>query len=290
MNLKRILMVLVLVLVPAWCGALDVPPLTGRINDHAGLLSSAAVDRLERQMAAFEAEQSTQIVVLTVPSLEGDDLEQFSIRVADAWKIGQKGKDNGVIMILTKAERRVRIEVGMGLQGVLTDLTSGRIIREVMRPYLKAGDFDRGITVGVEAIMAAVRGEFSAEPTRQVRQHQKGSSPAVTVLVMAGVAAVVLGSFSRILAGLAGAVGLPLAAGVAFHGLAFGSLLILGAVGAVAGLLLSALFGRGGGGGGGFYWGGGGFGGGFGGGGFGGGGGFSGGGGGFDGGGASDGW
>lgn len=290
MNLKRILMVLVLVLVPACCGALDVPPLTGRINDHAGLLSSAAADRLERQMAAFEADQSTQIVVLTVPSLEGDDLEQFSIRVADAWKIGQKGKDNGVIMILTRAERRVRIEVGMGLQGVLTDLTSGRIIREVMRPYLKAGDFDRGITVGVEAIMAAVRGEFSAEPTRQARQHQKSSSPAVTVLVMAGVAAVVLGSFSRILAGLAGAVGLPLAAGVAFHGLAFGSLLILGAVGAVAGLLLSALFGRGGGGGGGFYWGGGGFGGGFGGGGFGGGGGFSGGGGGFDGGGASDGW
>lgn len=280
-------MLLILMLIPFQLFALDAPQLSGRINDHAGMLSPASASQLDSELAAFEREQSTQIVVLTIPSLEGDDLEQFAIRVADQWKIGQKGKDNGVIMILSRADRKVRIEVGMGLQGVLPDLTAGRIIRDVMRPHLRNGDFDRGISVGVEAIMAAVKGEFTAEPQAPSGLRHGGSSPFFTILLFAAVASVVLGAISRLLAGLSGAIGLPLAASMAFPGLALTYLLILGGVGLVAGILLSILFGHGGGrGGGGFYWGGGGFGGG----GFGGGGGFSGGGGGFDGGGASDSW
>lgn len=292
MSLKRFLIPAMLALMPLTAVALDVPQLTGRINDYARILSPGATTLLEQKLAGFEQEQSTQVVVLTIPSLQGEDIDQFAIRVADQWKIGQKGKDNGVILILAQAERKVRIEVGMGLQGVLPDITAGRIIRDIMRPHLRSGDFDRGVEAGVEAIMAATRGEFKATPgERAQRPKHRDASTFLTFLLFTGIAAAALGAVSRPLGGVAGAVGLPLAAAMAFPALALKSLLLLGAVGFAGGFLLSflALFGHGGGrGGGGFYWGGGGFGGG--GSSSGGDGGFFGGGGGFDGGGASDGW
>ncbi|MDD2365874.1 MAG: TPM domain-containing protein [Desulfuromonadaceae bacterium] len=282
---KHILIALLLVLIPLLSQALDVPPLSGRVNDYAGLLSPTAKSMLEQKLAAFEQSDSTQVVVLTVSTLQGDDIDQFAIHVADQWKIGQQGKDNGVILVLATAERRVRIEVGMGLQGVLPDITAGQIIRNVMTPYFRKGDYDRGVEAGVEAIVAATRGEFKAAPgdgAHRVKR-QKGSS-FLSLLFIIGIITMALGSVSKPLGGVAGSIGLPIAASVLFPWLALKYLLVLAAVGFVAGLLLSflGLFGRGGGGGG-FY------GGGFGGGGFGGGG-FSGGGGGFDGGGASDGW
>lgn len=289
MFMKRILLLTILFLMPLplLALALDVPQLGGRVNDYAGMLSPEAATSLEQKLAAFEQDQTTQIVVLTIPSLQGDDIDQFTIRVADQWKIGQKGSDNGVLLVLAQAERKVRIEVGLGLQGVFPDITAGRIIRNVMQPHLKAGNFDQGIAAGVDGIIAATKGEFKAPPEeRKNRTRQNGSSTLLTFLIFTGVAAVALGSISRYLGGLAGAVGLPLAAGMAFSGLGLGILLLLGAVGLVAGFLLSTMarFGHNGGlGGGGFYGGGGG---GFGGGG----GGFSGGGGGFDGGGASGDW
>lgn len=288
--MKRFFLLLILTLLPLTLHALDAPQLSGRINDRAGLLSPGTVSELEQKLAGFERDQSTQIVVLTIPSLQGDDIDQFSIRVADAWKIGQQGKDNGVLLILARDERKVRIEVGMGLQGVLPDITAGRIIRDLMRPHLKAGDFDRGISAGVDGIMAATRGEFTASPQDASRkQHQRTTSP-VTFFLLTAVAAVILGSFSRFLGGVAGAAGLPLATALAFPGIGFLMLLILALVGFAGGLLLSLLFSGTFGGGGGHYgggWGGGFFGGG-GGGSYGGDGGFSGGGGGFDGGGSSD--
>ena len=293
MFMKRILLQTILFLMPLPLLALDVPQLTGRVNDYARMLSPEAASLLEQKLAAFERDQTTQIVVLTIPSLQGDDIDQFTIRVVDQWKIGQKGTDNGVLLVLAQAERKVRIEVGMGLQGVLPDITAGRIIRDVMLPHLKTGDFEQGIAAGVDGIIAATQGEFKASPDeRKSRTHPSGSPTLLTFLLFTGVAAVVLGSVSRYLGGLAGAVGLPLAAGMTFPGLGLGFLLLLGAAGLVAGFLLSpvARFGHSGGhGGGGSYWGGGGFGGGgfSGGGGFGG---FSGGGGGFDGGGASGDW
>lgn len=292
MYMKRIMLLAILFLMPLPVQALDVPQLSGRVNDYAGMLSPEAASRLEQKLAAFEQDQTTQVVVLTIPSLQGDDLDQFTIRVAEQWKIGQKDMDNGVLLVLAQAERRVRIEVGLGLQGVLPDITAGRIIRDVMRPHLKAGNFEQGIDAGVDGIIAATKGEFKASPAeRRGRPGQSGASTLMTFLLFTGVAAVVLGAVSRYLAGLAGAVGLPLAAGMAFPGLGLGLLLLLGVVGLVAGFILSTMarFGHHGGtGGGGIYWGGGG---GFGGGGFGGGGGgFSGGGGGFDGGGASGDW
>lgn len=299
MCLKHILVLALLTLLPLPAVALDVPQLRGRVNDYAGVLSPEASARLEQKLAGFERETSTQVVVLTIPSLQGDVMEQFAIRVAEQWKPGQKGKDNGVLLILAKDEHKVRIEVGMGLQGVLPDITASHIIRDVMRPYLKDGNFDQGITAGVDAILAATKGEFAAAPKDATRGKAHRASPSpITLFLLAAVAALILGTFSRYLGGAAGAAGLPLAAWFSFPGISLLTLALLATAGFAGGLflsmLLSGMFGGGGGGpfgggwGGGFF--GGFFGGGFGGGGSSGGddGGFSGGGGGFDGGGSSD--
>jgi len=298
MNVVRIAVAtLLMALMPLTLLALDAPQLTGRVNDLAHLMTPGAVSRLEQKLAAFERESSNQVAVLTIPSLEGDDIDQFSIRVAEQWKLGQKGKDNGVLMVIAKAERKVRIEVGMGLQGVLPDVSASRIIRETMRPYLKANDFDQGVSAGVDAIIGATKGEFKGSPQEPRKKGHKGRSLSsipmsfIVLLVAVAVAAVAASFLSRKLAGLAGAAGLPLAAAFSFSGMGMVTLLILAGVGLAAGLLLSMLVSAllRGGGGGGYYgggWGGGGF--------YGGGGGsgsddsFSGGGGDFDGGGSSD--
>lgn len=268
--------------------SLDVPVLRGHVNDYAGMLSPRSAATLEQQLRDFEQQESTQVVVLTIPSLEGESLEEFSIKVAEAWKIGRKGIDNGVIFLVAKAERKIRIEVGRGLEGKLTDLVSGRIIRADVAPRFRAGDSDGGIVAGVAAIMAVVKGEYSATP-RDLRHGKKSASPLMTLLLFLALGCVFLGAFSRLLAGTVGAVGLPLIAWLTFPGLALALLALLAGGGFVLGLLLAFLFGRGGGGfyGGGPFMGGGGFYGGGGGGGFGG---FSGGGGDFGGGGASGDW
>lgn len=270
--------------------ALDVPPLRGHVNDYAAMLSPAAVQELEADLTAFEKSDSTQIVVLTVPTLGDEALEDYSIKVAEAWRIGQKKIDNGVILLIAKQERKIRIEVGRGLEGKLTDLVSGRIIRGEIAPRFKAGDIDGGIKAGVAAIMSVVRGEYTASP-RDLGHGKRSMHPIFTFVIFLMVACIFLGSISRILGGVAGAIGLPIIAFLLFPGLAFFLLIGLGVGGFLLGLFLTFLFGGGGrgggffGGGGPFMWGG--FGGGFGGGG---GGGFSGGGGDFGGGGASGDW
>jgi uncharacterized protein len=289
--MKTIFAVLLLCLMPAVGGALEVPPLKAHVNDFANILSPAAVQRIEAGLTSFESTDSTQIAVLTIPSLEGENIEEFSIRVAEAWKIGRQGKDNGAILIISPGDRKIRIEVGRGLEGTLTDLLSGRIIRNEIAPRFKQGDFDGGVEAGVSSIMAVVKGEYTATP-QDAQQRKKGSSRAMTLLIFLFVACVVLGAISKVLGGIAGAVGLPIIASLLFSGAGIVILAILAAVGFFGGLLLSILFGgggRGGGFGGGPFLGGGFGGGSFGGGSFGGGG-FSGGGGGFGGGGASGDW
>jgi uncharacterized protein len=285
----RILAVCILWLALAFPAlALEVPLLQGHLNDYAGMLSPAASAGLEQQLADLEQTDSTQIVVLTIPTLGGESLEEFSIKVAEAWKIGNKGVDNGVILLVAKAERKVRIEVGRGLEGKLTDLLAGRIIRAEIAPRFKSGDFDGGITAGVNALVSVVRGEYKAVP-RDLHQGKRGAPPLFTMLIFLAVACVFLGSMSRYLGGTVGAVGLPIVAWLTFPGLAVAIVAILAVCGFLLGLLLAFLFGSGGGGG---YFGGGPF---IGGGYFGGGsggdsGGFSGGGGDFGGGGASGDW
>jgi uncharacterized protein len=147
--------------------ALDIPNLRGYVNDYADMISPSVKAELENELRAFEQTDSTQIVILTVPSLEGEVIEDFSIKAAEAWKIGQKGKDNGVILTVAKQERKLRIEVGRGLEGKLTDLMAGRIIDLVIKPKFKRGDLNEGFIAGVHALIDATRGEFKIDEKRR---------------------------------------------------------------------------------------------------------------------------
>jgi uncharacterized protein len=269
--------------------ALDVPPLKGRVNDYAGMISPATERLLEATLQRFEEAESTQIVVLTIPSLKGDALEDFSIRVAEQWKIGRKRRDNGVILVVAKAERKLRIEVGYGLEGRLTDAVSGRIIRNVIVPEFKAGRFEQGIINGINAIIQVVQGEFEGEQGgRGAPRPDTGAGSTVFFFIVLIVLISRLGRINRGAGVLAGGLLAPVFGALSFS-IGWPYLLLLIPVGLFFGFLVSTLFYVSGGGGfpGGYTHGGrhgGGFEGGFGGGGF------SGGGGGFGGGGASGGW
>jgi uncharacterized protein len=284
-TLLAVLLAALVVGAPSSLAALDVPQLRGRVNDYAGMISASTEKDLDSKLAALEASDSTQVVVLTIPSLQGEPLEEYSIRVAETWGIGQKKYDNGALLLVSRDDRKVRIEVGMGLEGVLTDLLAGRIVDYEIVPNFKEGRFDRGFEAGVDAIIAAVKGEYTGTGKVATTSSDSGRGgrfvPFFILLPLLGM----LGARRRLLSAIVGAVLLPLVAWFAFP-LSLVLLLVMIPVGFFGGLLLPAMFLFSGAGrryrGGGFY--GGGFGGG------GGGGGFSGGGGGFSGGGASGSW
>lgn len=144
-----------------------VPPLTGRVVDQTGTLTSEQISTLDGTLQAFEQRKGSQIAVLIVPTTEPETIEQFSIRVAEAWKIGRKKVDDGAILVVAKDDRRLRIEVGYGLEGALTDVTSKRIIDEIITPKFRDGDFAGGITAGVDRMIGVIDGEPLPEPKRQ---------------------------------------------------------------------------------------------------------------------------
>ncbi len=220
--------------------AREVPPLKGYVNDYAGMISPQVRDQLEQELRAFEQSDSTQLVILTVPSLEGEPIESFGIRVAEAWKIGQQNKDNGIIFIVARQDRRIRIEVGRGLEGRLTDLLAGRIIDLVVNPRFKRGDFDGGFQAGAAALIDAVRGEFKADPARPKGVQKVPSFFAH--LVFGFVFLLVFASFSRILGGLFGMIGLPAVLYAAFSPVSFAFLILAGLVGLILGLTMPLLF------------------------------------------------
>jgi uncharacterized protein len=154
----------VLLLAAVTSAALEVPYLGGRVNDLAGMLTEAVEADLEQQLAALERETGSQVVVLTIPSLEGEPLEDFALRVAETWQLGRAGVDDGVLLLIARDERRVRIEVGYGLEGAIPDAAAHRIITGLITPRFRAGDFDGGVEDAVGAIAAAVRGEELALP------------------------------------------------------------------------------------------------------------------------------
>jgi len=167
------LFILLLFCSPA--AALDVPKATGYVNDNAGILSSTVRLKLEQFLENFEASDSTQITLLTIPTLDGEPLGDYSLKVFETWKLGQEGKDNGALLLVAKAEKKIRIEVGYGLEGRLTDLLAGRIIDNEISPKFKQGDFDGGIVAGIVGIAQAVRGEYTG--TGKTSQKKKKSSP-----------------------------------------------------------------------------------------------------------------
>jgi uncharacterized protein len=141
-----------------------VPPLVGRVVDQTGTLSINDVSSLNQTIRAFEARKGSQIAVLIVPTTDGEAIEAFSLRVAEAWKIGRKKIDDGALLVIAKNDRHLRIEVGYGLEGALTDVTSKRIIDEIITPKFKAGDFTGGISAGVDRMIGIIDGEKLPAP------------------------------------------------------------------------------------------------------------------------------
>ncbi|BCA80578.1 TPM domain-containing protein [Desulfuromonas sp. AOP6] len=173
MRVKRFFLALALLcLLPLTAGALDVPPLRGHVNDLASMLSAEMELKIERFLTDFEASDSTQIALLTVASLQGEPLEVYALKVAEAWGIGQKGKDNGALLLVSRDDRKIRIEVGYGLEGRLTDLLSGRIIDQEISPRFRQGDFDGGIAAGIIAMAEAVRGEYKGSGSSRQKEER----------------------------------------------------------------------------------------------------------------------
>jgi uncharacterized protein len=190
-------------LLPAWpaaAAAKDVPYLSARVVDEAGLLSAAARQRIEGELAALERETGDQVAVLVVASLGGEPLEEYSVKVAQTWKLGQKGKDNGILLFISRDDRKMRIEVGYGLEGKLTDLQSREILDDVIRPRFREGDFDGGVERGVDAIVKVLHGEPLPPPRPAASQTGVADMPVgqrvLFTLVFALFFVAVVGTFS----------------------------------------------------------------------------------------------
>jgi uncharacterized protein len=262
------------------------PALTGRVVDVAGVLSPGTAEALDSLLAQHEKETSNQLVVVTLKDLQGYAIDDYGYQLARHWGIGQKGRDNGALLIVAPTERKVRIEVGYGLEGALTDATASNIIQTRILPRFRSGDYDAGVRAGVDAILAAIAGTYQPLPEKRGSGNARGGD-FMTLVIMA----IAFGQFftrgirSRLLATGVLSAGTGLLVGLLMASVVFG---VLAAV--LVGLFHFFVGGGGGGPGtgtrGGYYGGpyGGSWGGGFGGGGF------SGGGGGFGGGGASGGW
>lgn len=261
-----------------------VPPLAARVTDLTGTLSTSQIQSLDSRLRAFERAKGSQVAVLILPSTQPETIEEYSIRVADAWKIGREKVDDGVILIVAKDDRKLRIEVGRGLEGAIPDVLAKRIVSDVIAPRFKSGDFFGGIAAGSDALMALITGENLQAPTSRPGGGQGFDFQTILWLFIA----LVFGDaiFKRVFGRVAGAA---VSGGIVGAIVWFAAgVLVFAVLGGLAGFLITLLAGRssrrGG-------WTSGGWpgGGGFGGGGFGGGG-FSGGGGGFGGGGASGSW
>ena len=268
----------------AQAALVPIPSLTAPVTDLTGTLTAEQTATLDRELRDFAARKGSQIAILIVPSTAPEAIEQYSIRVVDAWKLGRKAQDDGVLVLVAKDDRALRIEVGYGLEGAIPDAIAKRIITEIITPLFRQGDYFAGLQAGVQQIMKLIDGEQLPPPQAPGADAGRSSAQELGFLVLIG--AVVLGSVLRSVLGrtvgaglsglVAGGVGWWLVGSVLL-GLTFGALAFLAVFSGVR--LGGGPGGLGGGG--------------FGGGGFGGGrdsGGFSGGGGGFGGGGASGQW
>jgi len=143
------------------------PKLTGRVVDNASMLDTSRERRISELLEAHENATTNQAVVVTLPDLGGYSIETYGYQLGRVWGIGQKGKDNGVLLIVAKQERKVRIEVGYGLEGTLTDAVASNIVHTVILPVFKRGDFGEGIELGVSAIIEALGGQYTMRPERR---------------------------------------------------------------------------------------------------------------------------
>ena len=195
-----------------------VPQLTGRVVDQTGTLAASDAAALTQRLKDLETRKGSQVAVLIVPTTQPETIEQFSIRVAEAWKVGRKKVDDGAILVVAKNDHKLRIEVGYGLEGALPDVTARRIIDEIIVPRFRAGDFSGGISDGVDRIIRVIDGEPLPVPQPQVSHDSGDTSAAFNVIFSpfgligyAAIAAMMRGLFGRLLgsgvtAGVVGAI------------------------------------------------------------------------------------
>jgi len=265
-----------------------VPPLKARVTDLTGTLSAQQIRDLESRLNAFERSKGSQIAVLMLPTTAPETIEEYSIRVADAWKIGRARVDDGVILVVAKNDRKLRVEVGRGLEGAIPDAVAKRVVSDVIAPHFRSGDFYGGVAAGTDALMKLIEGEGLPAPRSRVTVNGVHRTIDLQTIFLLFVALVVTDAIFRRLFGRV--IGAGISGGIvgAIVWLAAG-VVAFAVIGGLIGFVVALVNGLGGrrgnwasGG-----WSGGGW---SGGGGFGGGGGFSGGGGGFSGGGASGSW
>ncbi|MCE3224392.1 MAG: conserved rane protein of unknown function [Nitrospira sp.] len=185
--------------------ALEVPPLTGRIVDLAHVLPPAVHERLSADLRAHEEKTTNQVAVLIIPSLEGEPLFDLSHRVATSWRLGSKGTDNGVLLLIAIKDRKIRLEVGYGLEGVLTDARSAQIIRNEIVPKFRAGDIPAGVTAGIQAVLKTIEGTYRA-PERPAGSPTSGETFGNTAfaVILGVVIGLVLSRAHRVLGAVAG--------------------------------------------------------------------------------------
>jgi uncharacterized protein len=205
MTLPRYLWALALALclaAPAYAQLKEVPPLTGRVVDQAGMLDAGQRQRLESVLADYEAKTGSQIAVLLVKSTEPEAIEQYSIRVTDAWKLGRKGVDDGVLLMVARDNprslRRLRIEAGRGVQGVLTDAQSKRVLQDVIAPYFQKEQYYEGLVAGVGAIATLLNQEkFPAPAQKGAAQQQEDDGGGMIGIVFIVFGMIVIASMFR---------------------------------------------------------------------------------------------
>jgi len=195
-----------------------LPELTGRVVDQAELLGPNAEQQLTQMLTAHEQASSEQVVVVTVPSLQGRSIEQFGVELGRAWGIGQKDKDNGALLIVARDDRKIRIEVGYGLEGRLTDAQSSTIINGIITPAFREGQFEQGIVQGTAAIIQVLGGNPLAVAERSAKKEKKPAGALILVLMIIAVS--VLGGGGR---GGKGGMGRALLAGALLGGMSGGS-------------------------------------------------------------------
>lgn len=201
----RLVLFLGVLLTATMSWAIEVPPLTGRVVDLAHVLPADVAASLTAVLEVHETKTGNQVAVLILPSLEGEPLEEFSHRLATTWRLGQKSADNGALLLIVLRERKVRIEVGYGLEGTLTDVRSVHIIRNEIAPRFRAGDYPGGIKAGVEAILNTIEGTYTAPESPTAPALADGSISRLVIAVIIGVVVgLALAQINRILGPLVG--------------------------------------------------------------------------------------
>jgi uncharacterized protein len=210
----------------AWA-IVGVPELSRRVTDLTATLSAEQVTALENKLVAFEAQKGSQIAVLIVPTTQPKDIAEFGIQVADLWQVGRKGTDDGVILIVAKDDRKLRLEVGYGLEGAIPDAVAKRVIAETITPYFKEGDYAGGLDAGVVQLMKLIEGEALSAPSESPSEGL--GEGAFMFILIGGLAAgfVLSAMMGRVMGGMLAGLGSGVVAALVL-GLAFSVALFIG--------------------------------------------------------------